>query len=114
MVFAISNAWSLLSAKSCTPLCVVNDSTMMSGWFSGQPVANAVTKSADVDRFVIGQVLCGRDECGDFALHLGALTDQARDVKQCRGREVSSQRLAPGRADTGAAASYSLRLVKYQ
>jgi hypothetical protein len=26
---------------------------MMSGWFSGQPVANAVTKSADVDRFVI-------------------------------------------------------------
>jgi hypothetical protein len=32
---------------------VVNESTMISGWFSGQPVAKAVTKSADVDRFVI-------------------------------------------------------------
>jgi hypothetical protein len=26
---------------------------MMSGWFSGQPVAKAVTKSAEVDRWVI-------------------------------------------------------------
>jgi hypothetical protein len=26
---------------------------MMSGWFSGHPVANAVTKSAEVDRFVM-------------------------------------------------------------
>jgi hypothetical protein len=26
---------------------------MISGWFSGQPVENAVTKSADVDRFVV-------------------------------------------------------------
>src|SRR5947209_16799174 len=26
---------------------------MISGWFSGQPVAKAVTKSAEVDRFVI-------------------------------------------------------------
>jgi hypothetical protein len=32
---------------------VVNDSTMMLGCFSGQPVAKAVTKSADVDRFVV-------------------------------------------------------------
>src|SRR5437764_15158260 len=53
MVFAINSAWSLLSAKSWTPLCVVNESTMISGWFSGQPVAKAVTKSAEVDRFVI-------------------------------------------------------------
>src|SRR6185295_4011738 len=44
-------ACSLLKAKSCTPLLVVSESTMMSGWFSGQPVANAVTKSADVFRF---------------------------------------------------------------
>jgi hypothetical protein len=28
---------------------------MISGWFSGQPVAKAVTKSADVDRCVIGK-----------------------------------------------------------
>jgi hypothetical protein len=34
---------------------VVSESTMISGWFSGQPVAKAVTKSADVDRFVIGK-----------------------------------------------------------
>jgi hypothetical protein len=33
---------------------VVNESTMISGWFSGQPVEKAVTKSADVDRVVIG------------------------------------------------------------
>jgi hypothetical protein len=33
---------------------VVSDSTMMSGWCSGQPVAKAVTKSAEVDRLVIG------------------------------------------------------------
>ena len=50
MVFAISRACSLLKAKSCTPLWVVSDSTMMSGCFSGQPVAKAVTKSAEVDR----------------------------------------------------------------
>jgi hypothetical protein len=31
---------------------------MMSGWFSGQPVAKAVTKSADVDRFVIVKLSC--------------------------------------------------------
>jgi hypothetical protein len=30
---------------------------MISGWFSGQPVAKAVTKSADVERVVIGRVL---------------------------------------------------------
>src|SRR5450759_2719469 len=57
MVLAINSACSLLNAKSCTPRCVVNESTMMSGWFSGQPVVKAVTKSAEVARFVMGDVL---------------------------------------------------------
>jgi hypothetical protein len=49
---------------------VVSDSTMISGWFSGQPVAKAVTKSAAVDRFVIGRhpfeirvVVTGNNRC---------------------------------------------------
>src|SRR5712671_5805999 len=49
-----------------------------------------------------GMFLCGRYECGDFDLDLGALIGQTRDVEQCRGREISSQRLAPGCADPGA------------
>ena len=35
MVLAISKACSLLNAKSCTPLCVVSDSTMMFGLLLG-------------------------------------------------------------------------------
>src|SRR5882757_3242514 len=59
MVLAIRSAWLLLMAKSCTPFCVVNDTIIRSGWFSGQPVAKPVTKSAEVDRFVIEDVLSG-------------------------------------------------------
>src|SRR5260370_7842802 len=55
MAFAIIRACSLLKAKSCTPLCVVSDSTMVVGCWSSQPVVKAVTKSAEVDRLVIGR-----------------------------------------------------------
>src|ERR1700752_3410828 len=104
---------------------------MISGWFSGQPVAKAVTKSAAVDRFVIGRhpfeirvvlpatidaggalpprmaslprlSLSARHERGDLDFDFRTLIDQACDVKQCRGWEVSPERLAPGRADSGA------------
>src|ERR1700710_2339677 len=78
-VFAISSACSLLSAKSCTPFVVVSERIRTSGWFSGQPVAKAVTKSAEVERWVIGfcpVVIClnllRRHEGGDFNLDLGA------------------------------------------
>jgi hypothetical protein len=35
---------------------------MISGWFSGQPVANAVTKSAEVDRLVSEDFLYEKSE----------------------------------------------------
>src|SRR6478609_4808732 len=131
MVFAINSACSLLSAKSWTPLCVVSKSTMISGWFSGQPVAKAVTKSADVDRFVIAYQLplnseacssrtrihpriesrhilfsktplCRRHVGGDFDFDLGTCVDQTGDIEQRRGWKISTQRLFPGCADTSA------------
>src|SRR5216683_6462385 len=46
--------------------------------------------------------LCGRYERGNFNLDLGSDIDQTFDVEQRRGREISSQRLAPGSADPGA------------
>src|SRR5580700_2685703 len=49
-----------------------------------------------------GEILCGRQERGDFDLDLGTLVDEAGDVEQGRGRKVSPQRLAPGRTDAGA------------
>src|ERR1700687_240142 len=102
---------------------------MMSVWFSGQPVAKAVTKFAEVDRLVMqasftkilvrcgsrnkrssaaarvdgaDQPLCAGHEGRDFDLDLGPLVDQPRDVEQRRGRKILAQRLAPGRADAGA------------
>src|ERR1700731_2082537 len=48
-----------------------------------------------------GNVLGGRYEGGDFDLDLGAFIDQARDVEQRRGREISPQCLAPDGADAG-------------
>src|ERR1700687_3346130 len=47
------------------------------------------------------EVLCGRDEGGDFDLALCTRVDQARDVEQRRGRKILPQGLAPGRTDTG-------------
>ena len=41
----------LVERKILHARCVVSDSTMISGCCSGQPVANAVTKSAEVDRW---------------------------------------------------------------
>src|SRR5260370_41001641 len=48
-----------------------------------------------------GEVLCGRYEGGNFDLDLCALIDQACDVEQRRGREISPEGLAPGRTDPG-------------
>src|ERR1700722_2734145 len=76
---------------------------MMSGWFSGHPVAKAVTKSADVDRSFISRISSTRwHESGDFDLDLATRVDKAGNVEQRRGREIPSQRLLPGRADPGA------------
>src|SRR5882757_9630532 len=111
MVFAISRACSRLKAKSCTPLWVVSDSTMMSGCFSGQPVAKAVTKSADVDRSVIGfEFLCAfvdallrlRDVGGDFDFDLGPEIDEPVDIEQRRRWKIASERFLPGCANAGA------------
>src|SRR4051794_30709392 len=100
MVFAINKACSLLKAKSCTPLCVVSDSTMMSGCASGQPVAKAVTKLAEVFRSFISFPVCCSDAprilvfsglrhvSGDFDFDLGPEIDEPVDIEQCRGREV--------------------------
>src|SRR5260370_33141450 len=109
MVLAINKACSLLNAKSCTPLCVVSESTMMSGWFSGQPVAKAVTKSAAVDRLVIDETLSGFScllyfghVSADFDFDLGPDIDKPVHVEQRRWREVAPERLLPGCADAGA------------
>src|SRR6516165_8155974 len=76
---------------------------MMWGSFSGQPVAKAVTKSADVDRLVIILSLCGLwNEGRDFDFDLRPHVDQAVDIEQCRGREVSRERLLPCGANSGA------------
>jgi len=48
---------------------------MISGWFSGQPVAKAVTKSADVDRLVSEDPI-RRHERGDFDLDFRTFVDQ--------------------------------------
>src|ERR1700682_1367874 len=48
-----------------------------------------------------GDALCRRYERGNFDLDLRALIDQAGNVEQRRGREVSPQRLTPGCTDTG-------------
>src|ERR1700741_4608142 len=103
MVFATSSAWSLVIAKSCTPLCVVSDRIRRCGSLSGHPVAKAVTKSADVLRlFICFQTRLGRrDKGGDFDFDLGSLIDEAFDIEQCRGREIAPRGLLPGRADPG-------------
>src|ERR1700682_2889912 len=49
-----------------------------------------------------GHFLCRRYERGNFNLDLGTDIDETFDVEQRRGREISSERLAPGRANTGA------------
>src|SRR5258708_18299336 len=49
-----------------------------------------------------GHFLCRRYERGNFNLDLGSNIDETFDVEQRRGREISSERLAPGRADSGA------------
>src|SRR5882757_10176299 len=118
MVFAISSACSLLKAKSCTPLFVVSDSTMMSGCASGQPVAKAVTKLAEVVRLFIRFPVCCSGALygsgftprisrlghvsGDFDFDLGPDVDEPVDVEQRRRREVAPERFLPGRTDPGA------------
>src|SRR5260370_32303299 len=83
---------------------------MMSGWFSGQPVTKAVTKSAAVDRLVIDETLSGFScllylghVSGDFDFDLGPDIDKPVDVEQRRWREVAPQPLLPGCSDAGAA-----------
>src|SRR5713226_8943489 len=49
-----------------------------------------------------GHFLCRRYERGNFNLDLGSDIDETFDIEQRRGREIPSERLAPGRADTGA------------
>src|SRR5882757_4505044 len=127
MVFAINRAWSLLKAKSCTPFCVVSDSTMISGCASGHPVAKAVTKSAEVDRLVIGRhflLSCSdasvrRERPAPFTpsftpslsfgdvgrnldFDLGPLVDQPADIEQRRRREIPPQGFLPGSTNAGA------------
>src|ERR1700704_6606980 len=72
---------------------------MISGWFSGQPVAKAVTNPRMRIGWSSGYFLC-RNESGNFNLDLRTLVDEPRDVEQRRGREILPQRLAPGRTDS--------------
>src|SRR6267142_1357943 len=53
-------------------------------------------------RWSCGHFLCRRYERGNFNLDLRTDIDEAFDVEQRRWREISSERLAPGRANTGA------------
>ncbi len=55
-----------------------------------------------------------RHERRDLDLDLGAVVDEAADIEQRRRREIAPERLLPGGADAAPAASYSLRLVRYQ
>jgi hypothetical protein len=43
--------------------------------------------------------LCAGHESRDFDFYFRPLIDQARNVEQGRGREISSKRIAPGRTD---------------
>src|SRR6201984_3291825 len=75
---------------------------MMCGSFSGQPVENARTKSACVDRSAISQTpkcLRRRHEGGDFDLDFCATVNKTVDIEQRRGWEVAPQSRLPARTN---------------